>query len=144
MTAPSSPKVVRRALRLVEGPLRPSWQVIPTALEELISDPDPGRSQPAMAAMLQMGKIDIDTLLRAERNSGRLRTEAGHCRVVRCSSAGHFSGMASLAATSRNDAPVGSAAVASRPYGVSSASRSTEPPSSTIFASAASVSSTPK
>ena len=42
-----------------------SWQVVPTALEELISDPDPGRSQRAMAAMLQMGKIDIDALQRA-------------------------------------------------------------------------------
>ncbi|MGH3314584.1 MAG: VOC family protein [Nocardioidaceae bacterium] len=42
-----------------------SWQVTPTALEELISDPDPGRSERAMAAMVQMGKIDIDALRRA-------------------------------------------------------------------------------
>jgi predicted 3-demethylubiquinone-9 3-methyltransferase (glyoxalase superfamily) len=42
-----------------------SWQVIPTALDELISDPDPGRSQRAMAAMLQMGRIDIDAVRRA-------------------------------------------------------------------------------
>jgi predicted 3-demethylubiquinone-9 3-methyltransferase (glyoxalase superfamily) len=42
-----------------------SWQVTPAVLEELVSDPDPGRSQRAMAAMLQMGKIDIESLRRA-------------------------------------------------------------------------------
>ena len=36
-----------------------SWQVTPTALMELIADPDPGRSQRAMQAMLGMGKIDM-------------------------------------------------------------------------------------
>jgi len=36
-----------------------SWQVIPKQLEELIGDPDPGRSQRAMTAMLGMVKIDI-------------------------------------------------------------------------------------
>lgn len=39
-----------------------SWQIIPTALNELLSDPDPGRAQRAMKAMLQMKKIDIATL----------------------------------------------------------------------------------
>src|ERR1700712_940537 len=53
-------------------------------------------------------------------------------------------GMASFAATSLNRAPVGSAAAARRPYGVSSAAIRMEPPRSTTFASAASVSSTPK
>lgn len=42
-----------------------SWQVIPRRLTELLSDPDPGRSQRAMAAMLQMGKIDIATMEKA-------------------------------------------------------------------------------
>jgi predicted 3-demethylubiquinone-9 3-methyltransferase (glyoxalase superfamily) len=42
-----------------------SWQIIPTALEELLSDPDPGRSQRAMAAMLSMHKLDIAALQRA-------------------------------------------------------------------------------
>lgn len=42
-----------------------SWQVVPRVLVEMMSDPDPGRSQRAMAAMLQMKKIDIDTLKRA-------------------------------------------------------------------------------
>jgi predicted 3-demethylubiquinone-9 3-methyltransferase (glyoxalase superfamily) len=42
-----------------------SWQIIPTALEELLGDADAGRSQRAMQAMLQMGKIDIAALRRA-------------------------------------------------------------------------------
>jgi predicted 3-demethylubiquinone-9 3-methyltransferase (glyoxalase superfamily) len=36
-----------------------SWQVVPTPLLDLLSDPDAGRSDRAMAAMLKMGKIDI-------------------------------------------------------------------------------------
>ena len=36
-----------------------SWQVVPDALITLIQDPDPGRSQRAMAAMMTMKKIDI-------------------------------------------------------------------------------------
>jgi predicted 3-demethylubiquinone-9 3-methyltransferase (glyoxalase superfamily) len=42
-----------------------SWQVVPTRLTELLTDPDPGRAQRAMQAMLQMKKIDIATLERA-------------------------------------------------------------------------------
>ena len=42
-----------------------SWQIIPKALGEMLSSPDPERSQRAMKAMLQMGKIDIQTLKRA-------------------------------------------------------------------------------
>ena len=42
-----------------------SWQIVPTVLPELLDDPDPGRSQRAMAAMLTMGKIDIAALHRA-------------------------------------------------------------------------------
>jgi len=36
-----------------------SWQVVPDELEKLLADPDQGRAQRAMAAMLQMRKIDI-------------------------------------------------------------------------------------
>ena len=39
-----------------------SWQVIPERMGELLSDPDPERSQRAMQAMLQMGKIDVQVL----------------------------------------------------------------------------------
>ena len=42
-----------------------SWQVIPAALVDLMKDPDPGRSQRAMAAMLQMGKLDVAALQQA-------------------------------------------------------------------------------
>jgi predicted 3-demethylubiquinone-9 3-methyltransferase (glyoxalase superfamily) len=42
-----------------------SWQIIPSRLMELIGDADPGRSQRAIQAMLQMGKIEIATLERA-------------------------------------------------------------------------------
>jgi predicted 3-demethylubiquinone-9 3-methyltransferase (glyoxalase superfamily) len=42
-----------------------SWQIVPRALGELLSDEDPGRSQAVMEAMLQMGKIDIAGLKRA-------------------------------------------------------------------------------
>jgi len=42
-----------------------SWQIVPTALPELLGDPDPGRAQRAMQAMLQMRKIDIAELRRA-------------------------------------------------------------------------------
>ena len=39
-----------------------SWQIVPTRLMELLSDPDPARAGAAMQAMLQMGKIEIKTL----------------------------------------------------------------------------------
>ena len=42
-----------------------SWQVVPIVLPELVADPDPGRAQRAMQAMLGMGKIDISELRRA-------------------------------------------------------------------------------
>ena len=42
-----------------------SWQIIPTALSEYLSDPDPVKAQAAMKAMLQMKKIDIEGLKRA-------------------------------------------------------------------------------
>jgi predicted 3-demethylubiquinone-9 3-methyltransferase (glyoxalase superfamily) len=42
-----------------------SWQIVPTALPELLADPDPERSQRVMQAMLEMKKIEIDALERA-------------------------------------------------------------------------------
>jgi len=42
-----------------------SWQIVPTALHELLADPDPERSQRVMQAMLEMKKIEIDVLERA-------------------------------------------------------------------------------
>jgi predicted 3-demethylubiquinone-9 3-methyltransferase (glyoxalase superfamily) len=42
-----------------------SWQIVPTRLPELLQDPDRERSQRVMAAMLEMGKIDVGALERA-------------------------------------------------------------------------------
>ena len=42
-----------------------SWQIVPTILGELLSDPDPEKSGRVMKAMLQMKKLDINTLRQA-------------------------------------------------------------------------------
>jgi predicted 3-demethylubiquinone-9 3-methyltransferase (glyoxalase superfamily) len=39
-----------------------SWQVVPAGMEELFSDPDKGRAQRAMQAMLGMKKLDVAAL----------------------------------------------------------------------------------
>jgi predicted 3-demethylubiquinone-9 3-methyltransferase (glyoxalase superfamily) len=42
-----------------------SWQIVPRVLVELLMDPDAGKSQRVMTAMLRMKKIDIAELRRA-------------------------------------------------------------------------------
>jgi predicted 3-demethylubiquinone-9 3-methyltransferase (glyoxalase superfamily) len=42
-----------------------SWQIVPTALTELLADPDREKAQRVTAALLEMGKIEIGTLERA-------------------------------------------------------------------------------
>lgn len=42
-----------------------SWQIIPTILGKLMSDPDPVKSQRVMQAMLKMVKIDVNKLKEA-------------------------------------------------------------------------------
>jgi predicted 3-demethylubiquinone-9 3-methyltransferase (glyoxalase superfamily) len=42
-----------------------SWQIVPKVLTELIADPDQEKGQRVMAAMLQMGKIEISELEKA-------------------------------------------------------------------------------
>lgn len=42
-----------------------SWQIIPTALPRLLSDPDKAKADRVMQAMLKMKKIDVQTLERA-------------------------------------------------------------------------------
>ena len=42
-----------------------SWQVVPEGMDEIFSDPDPGRAQRAMQAMLKMRKLDAAALRRA-------------------------------------------------------------------------------
>ena len=45
-----------------------SWQIIPTRMIELLSDPDPVKSQKVMMAMLKMKKIIITDLEDAYKN----------------------------------------------------------------------------
>ncbi|AFM25875.1 VOC family protein [Desulfomonile tiedjei] len=42
-----------------------SWQIVPTALNEMLQDKDTEKSERVMSAMLQMKKIDIDELRQA-------------------------------------------------------------------------------
>lgn len=42
-----------------------SWQITPTILPRLLSDPDAAKAQRVMKAMLQMRKLDIDGLKQA-------------------------------------------------------------------------------
>jgi len=42
-----------------------SWQIVPTLLPELMSDPDPEKGRKAMSAILKMKKMDIAALQRA-------------------------------------------------------------------------------
>ncbi|MDB6026397.1 MAG: 3-demethylubiquinone-9 3-methyltransferase [Verrucomicrobiales bacterium] len=42
-----------------------SWQIVPTALQEMFNDPDPAKSQRVMKAMLKMVKLDIAGLKKA-------------------------------------------------------------------------------
>lgn len=47
-----------------------SWQIVPTVMVELLTDSDPEKSRRAMKAMLQMKKIDIETLKRVAGGRG--------------------------------------------------------------------------
>jgi predicted 3-demethylubiquinone-9 3-methyltransferase (glyoxalase superfamily) len=44
-----------------------SWQIVPTVLGQLISDPDPEKSSRVMKAMMQMDKLDVQRLQEAHR-----------------------------------------------------------------------------
>ena len=46
-----------------------SWQIVPRVLVELLSDADERKAKRAMAAMLQMTKIDIEALRNAQRDA---------------------------------------------------------------------------
>jgi predicted 3-demethylubiquinone-9 3-methyltransferase (glyoxalase superfamily) len=39
-----------------------SWQIVPTGMDEMFADPDKGRAERAMRAMLGMKKIDVAAL----------------------------------------------------------------------------------
>jgi predicted 3-demethylubiquinone-9 3-methyltransferase (glyoxalase superfamily) len=42
-----------------------SWQIVPSILGKLMSDPNPAKAKNVMAAMLQMKKLDIEGLQKA-------------------------------------------------------------------------------
>jgi predicted 3-demethylubiquinone-9 3-methyltransferase (glyoxalase superfamily) len=46
-----------------------SWQIVPTALPDLLADPDPAKAQAATQAMMGMGKLDIAALQEAVANA---------------------------------------------------------------------------
>ena len=46
-----------------------SWQIVPRILPELLSDPNPKKSQSVMRAMLQMQKLDIAQLQAAHESA---------------------------------------------------------------------------
>ena len=47
-----------------------SWQIVPTVLGQMLTDPDSGRAKRAMGAMLQMKKFDIAGLEQAYHAEG--------------------------------------------------------------------------
>jgi len=53
-----------------------SWQVIPVGMGEILGDPDQGRAQRAMKAMLGMQKLDLDAL-RAAADQAQAETTSG-------------------------------------------------------------------
>lgn len=50
-----------------------SWQVTSSALKEMLTGPDPARSERVMTSMLQMKKIDLGELARVHRGSPAFR-----------------------------------------------------------------------
>lgn len=42
-----------------------SWQIVPTILGQLLTDPDPQKAQRVNKAMMGMGKLDIEALIQA-------------------------------------------------------------------------------
>jgi predicted 3-demethylubiquinone-9 3-methyltransferase (glyoxalase superfamily) len=53
-----------------------SWQIVPDALIEYITDADPAKAQRTMQAMLQMKKLDIAALKRAHDGADAAATAA--------------------------------------------------------------------
>jgi predicted 3-demethylubiquinone-9 3-methyltransferase (glyoxalase superfamily) len=52
-------------MRLAKDKYGLSWQIVPTVLGEMLQDKDAEKSQRVMKAMLQMDKLDINTLKQA-------------------------------------------------------------------------------
>ncbi len=56
-----------------------SWQIVPTALGQLLGDPDREKAGRVMAAMLKMHKIDT-AILRQAYDAAEMPAEKGHLR----------------------------------------------------------------
>ncbi len=50
-----------------------SWQIIPTALGRMLSDPDPEKAQRVMSAMLKMKKIDVEAIRQAYNQPSKMK-----------------------------------------------------------------------
>ena len=61
-TGASSPTTARTARAAGSDRFGLSWQVVPSALPRLLSDPDREKAQRVMACMLQMSKLEIAEL----------------------------------------------------------------------------------
>lgn len=42
-----------------------SWQIVPAGMSQMLTDPDPAKSQRAFQAAMQMKKLDIEGLRRS-------------------------------------------------------------------------------
>ena len=54
-----------------------SWQIVPTVLNELVTDKDPAKAERVFKAMLQMTKIDIAAIERAAAGEGQSAAGSG-------------------------------------------------------------------
>ena len=52
-------------MRLAQRQVRSPWQIVPTILVKKLQDKDTKKSDRIMKALLQMKKIDIQTLMKA-------------------------------------------------------------------------------
>ena len=60
-------------MRLVQDRFGLSWQVVPSGMAELFSDPDRDRARRAMEAMMRMRKLDL-AAIRAAADGGAVRS----------------------------------------------------------------------
>lgn len=92
-----------------------SWQVVPTVLEDLMKG-DPQKSERVMAALMKMGKIDIETLEAAAAQVSASRRAAFASRRVESSV-----GSGASSGRTRSGISVQASATASQPRSASRA-----------------------
>jgi predicted 3-demethylubiquinone-9 3-methyltransferase (glyoxalase superfamily) len=121
-----------------------SWQIVPTALPELLGDPDPEKSQRVMQAMLKMKKIEIGALEQAAAQGGGggapgpgAPRAAGGCYPAGAEADGSC-------CQRPNSFPCGSLQVTNQPMPGTGIGSSASPPSSFTRAAPALISSTSK